>query len=54
MQAVKVGNSQPCTEEVGTEATERQKGIPGSVKAAMEAVCLFTKSYLTLLQPYGL
>ena len=36
MQAIKVGNSQPCTEEVGTEATERQKGIPGSVNGSNE------------------
>ena len=55
MQAAKVRNSQLCAEEVGTESTERErKAFQVQGMAALEAVCLVTKSCLTLLQPYGL
>ena len=55
MQAAEVRNSKTCTEEVGTESTERvTKAFQVQGMAAMEAVCLVTKLCLTLLQPSGL
>ena len=41
-------NAENMVQSLGWEDS-LEKGM-----AAVEAVCLFTKSYLTLLQPYGL